>query len=238
MKLIYLSLLIFAPLCACEQFRVIKRIIKGGWDSFYPDSKGSNCAYFIDLNDFQRDDKLYFTIKIYAGNFRDVYMRYQASDIYKSENEIIDMYYSERYTSSTHSSTYIGSWFSEYTYYFTVYRPRNYRYFYFAPPPSDYRYDSRIYVYNTNSLGIPIWVWITVGAFVLVVAILSIVIYRCKRASRLNNIDTSSAEPIVALNQVDSSPVPPSPSPYVPNPTPYVPNPSPYPMQPQPVAYY
>ncbi len=234
MKLIILLFLIFAQCYLCAtNFRVIGELTKYMERSFSPSTENYlDNAYYIKTSSFSRDETLYFKVTIRYGYFVNDYMFYEGRNYIDSF-----VYLNNRRSSSYRDDTriYSGLFYNSYTYGYKITNPST-NYLYVAPP--DYRYQSglsSITVASTNSLGIPVWVWIIVAGFVLVVAILSIVIYRCKRAQRENNIDTSSAEPII-----NTSPVPPSPSPYVPNPSPYAPNPTAgaYPLQVQPQVYY
>ena len=216
-------------------YKVLGKITKYGEQKFYPYDDGKYCTYYIKLDDFSKDDKIYFKAKLTYGSFESGYMHYAGYNTLFSNGKKIPLpnsVYRDSYSSSSISG---GLLYRDYTYFFIINKP-SYNYLYIAPPPTS-NYDrilSWVVVTNTNRFGISVWVWIGIGIFVLVVIILSIVIYRCKKAQRQKNIDPTVVEPL-GLNAVPNT-YNPNANAYAPSPVPYNPNPYPYPQQPS--TYY
>ena len=241
MKLIFLLSLVFAPLhIYCYNFNVLGELTKYSSRIFYPKS-GENLdnAYYIRLDDFKKDDTLYFKTTIRYGYFNNRYLYYGG---YNNIQDSVSLTSLKDYSSREYSSTMSGLFYNSYTYFYKIIKPST-AYLYIAPPFYSYQpVLCSIEAYSTNSFGISIWVWIGVGAAVLVVIILSIVFYKCIRARRKaqeQSLQNPNVDPIALNtnepNNENPNPIPPpSPAPYVPNPNVYSPFPSPYAPVPSP----
>ena len=125
------------------QYKVLGKLSMSGMQTFIPNDVGTDCVYYIKLNDFPNDIKnLQFKVELSSGSFENEYMFYgylntelnYGNTIYLPSNVKKD-------------STSI----------FTVSKESSYTYLYIAPPPPyDYTTQSQITVSNIFKISVKV----------------------------------------------------------------------------------
>ena len=125
------------------QYKVLGKLSMSGKQTFIPNDVGTDCVYYIKLNDFPNDIKnLQFKVELSSGSFENEYMFYgylntelnYGNTIYLPSNVKKD-------------STSI----------FTVSKESSYTYLYIAPPPPyDYTTQSQITVSNIFKISVKV----------------------------------------------------------------------------------
>ena len=143
MKLIFLLLLVIAPLILCStNYLVLGDLPKYGSKSFYPSVEGETCCYCIKLSDFTKGSGLYFKITLTSGNFLESNMHIGGSNekINKGNTmNLLTQIPNEYYSSKLNAL------------YFYIAEPGNFNDLYVASPALDkYDYQSEIIITNTK----------------------------------------------------------------------------------------
>ena len=141
MKLIFLLLLVIAPLHLCSTtYTVLGHLSKYGSQSFYPYSKGEACCYGIKLSDFTKGSGLYFKVTLTGGNFVDGNLHIGGSNVKITAGNTITL-----------STPIINDYYSRArnAYYFYISNPGDFNYLYVASPAFN-NYDSNSIITITN----------------------------------------------------------------------------------------
>ena len=143
MKLIFLSLLIFAQLNLCSTtYKLLGELPFHGTKEFKPTEQGKYCAYYMTTDHYFFGDEIYFKVTLTNGNFENKNMFYGGSNDKYNDGDQIGLPFSAPYYSFNSSNTYN----------FII--PKiSYKYLYIAPPtPSNYNSQSKITVSNSEGL--------------------------------------------------------------------------------------
>ena len=145
---------------------------------------GTN-QFYLNLGEFEKDDYIYFKVKIEYGYFRTSTMYYgRFYDTPTSDQSLTQ--YKSYYTYSS-GSYYSGSYYYSYAYYFQIPKPST-KYLVVAAPgmmlDSYYGYG---YVYNEDGLSTAAIIGIC-AAVIVAIAIASVVTYFVRRARRASYI--------------------------------------------------
>ena len=141
---------------------------------------GTN-QFYLNLGEFEKDDYIYFKVKIEYGYFRTSTMYYGGFYDIPTSDQSLTQYKS--YYSYSSGSYYSGSYYYSYAYYFQIPKPST-KYLVVAAPgmmlDSYYGYG---YVYNEDGLSTAAIIGIC-AAVIVAIAIASVVTYFVRRARR------------------------------------------------------
>ena len=145
---------------------------------------GTN-QFYLNLGEFEKDDYIYFKVKIEYGYFRTSTMYYGGFYDIPTSDQSLTQYKS--YYSYSSGSYYSGSYYYSYAYYFQIPKPST-KYLVVAAPgmmlDSYYGYG---YVYNEIGLSTAAIIGIC-AAVIVAIAIASVVTYFVRRARRASYI--------------------------------------------------
>ena len=145
---------------------------------------GTN-QFYLNLGEFEKDDYIYFKVKIEYGYFRTSTMYYGGFYDIPTSDQSLTQYKS--YYSYSSGSYYSGSYYYSYAYYFQIPKPST-KYLVVAAPgmmlDSYYGYG---YVYNEDGLSTAAIIGIC-AAVIVAIAIASVVTYFVRRARRASYI--------------------------------------------------
>lgn len=145
---------------------------------------GTN-QFYLNLGEFEKDDYIYFKVKIEYGYFRTSTMYYGGFYDTPTSDQSLTQYKS--YYSYSSGSYYSGSYYYSYAYYFQIPKPST-KYLVVAAPgmmlDSYYGYG---YVYNEIGLSTAAIIGIC-AAVIVAIAIASVVTYFVRRARRASYI--------------------------------------------------
>ena len=145
---------------------------------------GTN-QFYLNLGEFEKDDYIYFKVKIEYGYFRTSTMYYGGFYDTPTSDQSLTQYKS--YYSYSSGSYYSGSYYYSYAYYFQIPKPSP-KYLVVAAPgmmlDSYYGYG---YVYNEIGLSTAAIIGIC-AAVIVAIAIASVVTYFVRRARRASYI--------------------------------------------------
>jgi len=145
---------------------------------------GTN-QFYLNLGEFEKDDYIYFKVKIEYGYFRTSTMYYGGFYDTPTSDQSLTQYKS--YYSYSSGSYYSGSYYYSYAYYFQIPKPST-KYLVVAAPgmmlDSYYGYG---YVYNEDGLSTAAIIGIC-AAVIVAIAIASVVTYFVRRARRASYI--------------------------------------------------
>ena len=145
---------------------------------------GTN-QFYLNLGEFEKDDYIYFKVKIEYGYFRTSTMYYGGFYDTPTSDQSLTQYKS--YYSYSSGSYYSGSYYYSYAYYFQIPKPST-KYLVVAAPgmmlDSYYGYG---YVYNEVGLSTAAIIGIC-AAVIVAIAIASVVTYFVRRARRASYI--------------------------------------------------
>ena len=168
-----------------QLYKLIGELTQYSNETFSPSRDGIYVAYYIKMEDFSKEDEIYFNSAISNGEFEHEYMFYTSSDTLFNYGTSLSL-------TSNVKRDFAGTTF-------TIKKP-NYKYLYVAPPPAfKFSSSSIISISNekkSNSNKVAIGVGIGVGAAVLIAIIIIIVVVKNKNESvESTEIDTKN-EPI------------------------------------------
>ena len=145
---------------------------------------GTN-QFYLNLGEFEKDDYIYFKVKIEYGYFKTSTMYYGGFYDTPTSDQSLTQYKS--YYSYSSGSYYSGSYYYSYAYYFQIPKPST-KYLVVAAPgmmlDSYYGYG---YVYNEDGLSTAAIIGIC-AAVIVAIAIASVVTYFVRRARRASYI--------------------------------------------------
>jgi hypothetical protein len=145
---------------------------------------GTN-QFYLDLGEFEKDDYIYFKVKIEYGVFTTSTMYYGGFYDYPTSDKSLSQYKS--YYSYSSGSYYSSTLYYSYAYYFQIPKPST-KYLVVAAPgmmlDSYYGYG---YVYNEDGLSTAAIIGIC-AAVIVAIAIASVVTYFVRRARRASYI--------------------------------------------------
>lgn len=145
---------------------------------------GTN-QFYLNLGEFEKDDYIYFKVKIEYGYFRTSTMYYGGFYDTPTSDQSLTQYKS--YYTYSSGSYYSGSYYYSYAYYFQIPKPST-KYLVVAAPgmmlDSYYGYG---YVYNEIGLSTAAIIGIC-AAVIVAIAIASVVTYFVRRARRASYI--------------------------------------------------
>lgn len=145
---------------------------------------GTN-QFYLNLGEFEKDDYIYFKVKIEYGYFRTSTMYYGGFYDTPTSDQSLTQYKS--YYSYSSGSYYSGLYYYSYAYYFQIPKPST-KYLVVASPgmtlDSYYGYG---YVYNEDGLSTAAIIGIC-AAVIVAIAIASVVTYFVRRARRASYI--------------------------------------------------
>jgi len=145
---------------------------------------GTN-QFYLNLGEFEKDDYIYFKVKIEYGYFRTSTMYYGGFYDTPTSDQSLTQYKS--YYSYSSGSYYSGLYYYSYAYYFQIPKPST-KYLVVAAPgmmlDSYYGYG---YVYNEDGLSTAAIIGIC-AAVIVAIAIASVVTYFVRRARRASYI--------------------------------------------------
>ena len=145
---------------------------------------GTN-QFYLNLGEFEKDDYIYFKVKIEYGYFRTSTMYYGGFYDTPTSDQSLTQYKS--YYTYSSGSYYSGSYYYSYAYYFQIPKPST-KYLVVAAPgmmlDSYYGYG---YVYNEDGLSTAAIIGIC-AAVIVAIAIASVVTYFVRRARRASYI--------------------------------------------------
>ena len=145
---------------------------------------GTN-QFYLNLGEFEKDDYIYFKVKIEYGYFRTSTMYYGGFYDTPTSDQSLTQYKS--YYSYSSGSYYSGSYYYSYAYYFQIPKPST-KYLVVAAPgmmlDSYYGYG---YVYNEDGLSTAAIIGIC-AAVIVAITIASVVTYFVRRARRASYI--------------------------------------------------
>ncbi len=149
---------------------------------------GYHNYFYLDLSQFEKDDYIYFKVKLEYGYFSSSYMPYEGFDDTSYTNEPV-LSHSQYYYSYSSGSYYSGLYYYSYALYYSIPKPSaNYL---VVQTPYVYLYSSYAYgyAYISNEGGLSTGAIIGICAAVVVaIAIASVVTYFVRRARRASYI--------------------------------------------------
>ena len=179
----YLILLLFSSLYSLSFS--ISYLARHGSYTYYT----STHQFYLDLGEFEKDDYIYFKVKVEYGYFSasDYYMRYGGFYTYPSSDQSLSK--KQYYYSYSSGSYYSGSYYYSYALYYSIRKPS--AKYLVVETPYVYLYSSYAYgyAYISNEGGLSTGAIIGICAAVIVaIAIASVVTYFVRRARRASYI--------------------------------------------------
>ena len=147
---------------------------------------GTNYYFYLDLGEFEKDDYIYFKVKLEYGYFRSSSMPYEGFDEKSWTNEPV-LYHSQSYYSSSIGSYYKNSLYYSYAYYYEIKKPST-KYLFVSPPSITLDvYYGKAYIINEGGLSTGAIIGIC-AAVIVAIVIASMVTYFVRRARRASYI--------------------------------------------------
>ena len=181
----YLLLLLFFSLHSLtfSYYVSVSNLYKG-------DSKkleiGYHNYFYLDLSQFEKDDYIYFKVKLEYGVFKSSSMPYEGFDDTSYTNEPV-LSHSQSYYSSSIGSYYGNSLYYSYAYYYEIKKPSTKYLFVSTPGITLDAYYGEAYISNEGGLSTAAIIGICV-AVIVAIAIASVVTYFVRRARRASYI--------------------------------------------------
>ena len=147
---------------------------------------GTNYYFYLDLGEFEKDDYIYFKVKLEYGYFSTSYMPYEGFDDTSYTNEPV-LTQSQYYYSSSYGSYYSGLYYYSYAYYYEIKKPSTKYLFVSTPGITLDPYYGNAYISNEGGLSTAAIIGICV-AVIVAIAIASVVTYFVRRARRASYI--------------------------------------------------
>jgi len=174
----YLLLLLFFSLYSLSYS--ISYLNRHGSYTYYTHTS----QFYLDLGEFEKDDYIYFKVKVEYGYFSNYYMRYGGFYTYPSSDQALTK--SEYYYSYSSGSYYSGSYYYSYALYYSIPKPSAKYLVVETPYINLYSYG---FAYISNEGGLSTGAIIGICAAVIVaIAIASVVTYFVRRARRASYI--------------------------------------------------
>ena len=162
---------------------------------------GTNNYFYLDLSQFEKDDYIYFKVKLEYGYFRYSSLPYEGFDDISYNNEPVLSHSQSSYSSSI-GSYYGNSFYYSYAYYYEIKKPSTKYLFVSTPSMILDVYDGKAYIINEGGLSTAAIIGICV-AVIVAIAIASVVTYFVRRARR-----TSYISPPIAVYAPPVTPPP------------------------------
>ena len=168
-----------------QQYKVMGELPQYSNETFSPSKEGIYNTYYIKMENFAKENEIYFQPGINIGEFENEYMFYLSSDTLYSKGALISL-------TKTVKRDLAGTTF-------TISKP-SHKYLYVAPPPAlKYYSNSIVSISNekkSNSNKVAIGVGVGVACAVIIAVIIIIVVVKNKNGSvESTEIDTKN-EPI------------------------------------------
>ena len=146
---------------------------------------GANNYFYLDLGEFEKDDYIYFKIKLEYGYFKTTSLPYDGFNSFPYNEPVLE--HSQSYYSSSIGSYYGNSFYYSYAYYYEIKKPST-KYLYVSTPNMILDvYDGKAYIINEGGLSTAAIIGICV-AVIVAIAIASVVTYFVRRARRASYI--------------------------------------------------
>jgi hypothetical protein len=147
---------------------------------------GYHNYFYLDLSQFEKDDYIYFKVKLEYGYFSSFYMPYEGFDDTSYTNEPV-LSHSQYYYSYSSGSYYRNSLYYSYAYYYEIKKPSTKYLFVSTPSITLDAYYGEAYISNEGGLSTAAIIGICV-AVIVAIAIASVVTYFVRRARRASYI--------------------------------------------------
>ena len=147
---------------------------------------GYHNYFYLDLSQFEKDDYIYFKVKLEYGYFRSSSMPYEGFDDKSWTNEPVLSHFQSSYSSSI-GSYYKNSLYYSYAYYYEIKKPSTKYLFVSTPSITLDAYYGEAYISNEGGLSTAAIIGICV-AVIVAIAIASVVTYFVRRARRASYI--------------------------------------------------
>jgi hypothetical protein len=174
----YLLLLLFFSLYSLS-FSISYLGRHGTYTYYTPTSQ-----FYLDLGEFEKDDYIYFKVKVEYGYFSDYYMSYDGFYTYPSSGQTLKK--KEYYYSYSSGSSYYDSYYYSYALYYSILKPSG-KYLVIETPYAHLYSSGFAYISNEGGLSTGAIIGIC-AAVIVAIAIASVVTYFVRRARRASYI--------------------------------------------------
>jgi hypothetical protein len=147
---------------------------------------GYHNYFYLDLSQFEKDDYIYFKVKLEYGYFTSFSLPYEGFDDISYSNEPV-LSHSQSSYSSSYGSYYSYPYYYSYAYYYEIKKPSTKYLFVSNPSITLDAYYGNAYISNEGGLSTAAIIGICV-AVIVAIAIASVVTYFVRRARRASYI--------------------------------------------------